>query len=176
MTEIRIVRVGPHALTLLTDIRENALRIAPTEVSEFLHDDYAELHEHATESTTHYFVGFKDHSPFGYLRTSVDDGEAEIKGPFLYPEFFASGLAVQLVEHALRFVGEMKTQVIYALVPLGQIEADRTFSDTSFEDISNDAEFLKRWHDGILADRQIPTGTKLFVRLLEISDSSPDSV
>ncbi|MGB5137532.1 MAG: GNAT family N-acetyltransferase, partial [Candidatus Zixiibacteriota bacterium] len=114
MTEIRIVRVGPQALTLLTDIRENALRTAPTEISEFLYDDYAELHEHATESSTHYFVGFKDHSPFAYLRASIDDGEAEIRGPFLYPEFFASGLGVQLVEHALRFVGELKTQVIYA--------------------------------------------------------------
>ena len=175
MNDIRIVRAGPHALTLLADIRENALRNGPSEIREFLFDDYGELHEHATETSTHYFTGFRDHSPYGYLLACIDDKEAELKGPFLYPEYLEPALPLQLVEHAIHFLQGLKVQLIYTLVPSGCLESQSAFSDTQFEDLSSDTEFLQRWHDGILAHRRIPADTKLFVRLLEISEPQSDS-
>lgn len=176
MSDVQIVRAGHHALTLMVDIRENAVRECEPHEREFLFDDFAELHEHATESSVHYFIGFSGHMPFGYLRTSVDDKEAEIRGPFMYPDYSNPALSAQLIEHTLEFLRKLKVQLIYCLAVPGQAKLISIYSDLLFEDLSSEGEFLRRWHDGILADRRIPPGTRLLVRLLEISEPDPDSI
>ena len=176
MSDIQFVRAGPRALALLSDIRENAVRGCDPSERVFLFDDYADLHEHATESSVHYFIGFSGHMPFGYLRTSVDDKEAEINGPFMYPDRTESALSAQLIEHALEFLQKLKVQLMYSLVVPGQAKLIGVYGDLLFEDLSSEGEFLRRWHDGILADRGIPPDTRLFAHLLEISEPDADSV
>ncbi len=175
MTELSIIRVGPHALTLLSDIRDNSQRNVDFEVLTFLHDDFAELHEHASESSTHYFIGFADNLPFGYLRISCDDGEAEIKGPFCYPEYCRDRLIRSLLIHALTFLEQLRVRLIYSLVPAQISKVAEAYADAQFEDLSDNIEFQKRWHDGILAGRNIPEGTSLFARLIELNETPVDS-
>ena len=176
MSDVQFVRAGPRALALLSDIRENAVRGCDPSERSFLFDDFAELHEHATESSVHYFIGFSGHMPFGYLRVSVDDKEAEIKGPFVYPDYSDPTLSAQLIEHALDFLQKLKVQLMYSLVVPGQAKLIGVYGDLLFEDLSSEGEFLRRWHDGILADRGIPPDTRLFAHLLEISEPDADSV
>lgn len=167
MSELRIVRAGQHALTLLVDIRENAQRGLCDDLIEFAGDDYAGLHEHATETSTHYFIGFDDHLPFGYVRISIDDGEGEVTGPYLYPDYLRSELQTALIEFALEFMQNLSVRLVYALaltVIPGTVEA---YSNARFEDLSDDPQFIKRWHDGILAQRTIPAQTRLLARILE---------
>jgi GNAT superfamily N-acetyltransferase len=167
MTELRIVHAGLHALTLLCDIRENLVRDFAEDVQAFLQDDYESLNVSASESNTHYFIGFADNSPFGYLRVSHDESAAEIKGPFLYPDYRSSELSSRLIAHALSVIARLRVPLVYSLVPAQDIGTAEDYAHAQFEYISDDIEFLKRWHDGIVADRSIPNGVRLFVRLLD---------
>lgn len=175
MPELRIVRAGKHAVTLLADIRENAVRDLNDALNHFANDDYAGLHEHASECSTHYFIGFENHLPFGYIRISIDDGECEVIGPYLYPDYLRSELQAALIEFAVEYMQNLKVRLVYALVLTAIPGAMEAFSGARFEDISNDPQFIKRWHDGILAHRAVPPEMQLFARILESSAMPTDS-
>lgn len=175
MSNLRIVRAGQHALTLLVDIRENAERELSEETLPLTNDSYSELHEHATECSYHYFLGFEDHMPFGYVRISIDEGECEIVGPYLYPDYNRQELQIVLIEHALDFMRSLKVRLVYVLVPLAYTGSADAYSSSHFEDISDNVEFMKRWHDGVLAHRSIPTNTRLFARILDAHSPLIDS-
>ena len=175
MSDLRIVRAGQHALTLLSDLRENAEDGLSEETIRLTSDNYSELHDHATECSTHYFIGFADHLPFGYVRISIDEGEGEVTGPYLYPDYLRSELQAALIEFAVDYMQDLKVRLVYALVLTaipGTIEA---FSSARFEDLSCDPQFIKRWHDGILAHRAVPPETQLFARILESGATPSDS-
>jgi hypothetical protein len=175
MTDIRIARAGPHALALLTDIRDNAARQSSSELAPSDRNSFDDLYEHATECSVHYFLGFADHRPFGYLRLAIEEGEAEISSPRFYPEYQSPIYTSSLLEFAIAFLQKQSVRMVYSLTrPANDTELEG-YVDALFEDISDDPEFVRRWHDGILADRPIPAGTKLFVRLLESLDSPADS-
>ncbi|MBK7093150.1 MAG: hypothetical protein IPH59_15795 [bacterium] len=175
MSNLRIVRAGQHALTLLVDIRENAERELSEDTLLLTTDSYSELREHATESSTHYFLGFEDHMPFGYVRISIEYGECEIVGPYLYPDYNRHELQILLIEHALNFMHNQKVRLAYVLVPMAYTGSAEAYSSSHFEDISDNAEFIKRWHDGVLAHRPIPNNTRLFARLLDSEPQLTDS-
>lgn len=170
MSELRITRAGPHALTLLVDIRENAQRLLSDELITLLFDDFHDLHEHASECSIHYFIGFENHFPYGYVKVSLDDGEGEIAGPYSYAEYSDGPLQTALLAYALDFCQKHQVRLVYSLNIKGILGAAESYLQTGFEDISDDSQFIKRWHGGILADRVIPPGTQLFARLLEIED------
>ncbi len=136
MPEVRIVRAGKHAVTLLADIRENAVRDLNDALNHFANDDYAGLHEHASECSTHYFIGFENHLPFGYIRISIDDGECEVIGPYLYPDYLRSELQAALIEFAVEYMQNLKVRLVYALVLTAIPGAMEAFSGARFEDIS----------------------------------------
>lgn len=175
MSDLRIVRAGQHALTLLSDIRENAEHGLGEETTRLTSDSYTELHDHATECSTHYFLGFEDHMPFGYVRISIDYHECEIVGPYLYPDYNRHELQHALIEHALEYMQKLKVRLTYVLVPLAYTGLAEAFLSSHFEDISDNVEFIKRWHDGVLAQRAIPGNTRLFARLLDSDPPLTDS-
>lgn len=175
MTEIRIARAGPHALALLSDIRDNAARHCHPDLAPLFRNTFDDLYEHATECSVHYFLGFADHQPFGFLRVVHEEGEAEISGPWLYPEFHLPEYTTSLLNFTVMFLQKQKTRMVYGLVlPVDPSQLEG-YADALFEEISDKPEFVRRWHDGALADRPIPIGTRLFVRLLEQLDASTDS-
>ncbi len=175
MPELRIVRAGQHALTLLRDIRENAVRGLSDDLVHFTEDDYSGLHEHASECSTHYFIGFEDHLPFGYVRISIDDGEGEVTGPYSYPDYLRSELQASLIEFAVDYMQNLKVRLVYSLVLTAIPGTMEAFSSVRFEDLSSDPQFIKRWHDGILAHRAVPPRTELLARILESTARPIDS-
>lgn len=175
MPELRIVRAGQHALTLLSDIHDNALRELSEDLILFGADDYNGLHDHATECSVHYFIGFEDHRPFGYVRISIDEGECEITGPYVYPDYLRGDFQAALIEFAVDYMQNLKVRLVYALVLTAIPGIAEAYTNTHFEDLSDDPQFIKRWHDGVLAHRVIPSGTQLFARILESSSKPIDS-
>jgi hypothetical protein len=175
MTDIRIARAGPHSLALLTDIRDNAARHISPELVPLFRNSFDDLYEHATECSVHYFLGFADHRPFGYVRLAIEEGEAEISGPRFYPEYQTPIYTSSLLEFAIAFLQKQSVRMVYSLARPANTAELEGYADALFEDISDDPEFVRRWHDGILADRAIPSGTRLFVRLLELPDTPADS-
>ncbi len=175
MSEVRIVRAGKHAVTLLADIHENAVRDLGDTLIHFANDDFGGLHDHASECSTHYFIGFEEHLPFGYIRISIDDGECEISGPYLYPNYLHRDLQTTLIEFTVDYMQNLKVRLAYALVVTAIPGAKEAFSSARFEDISDDPLFIKRWHDGILAHRAVPPDTQLFALILESSALPVDS-
>ena len=113
-----------------------------------------------------YFLGFEDHFPFGFVGLKAVDDCGEFCGPFLYRDYVGKGLGNYLLTEITRLARTKELRLLLTMIPCQADRAQDFLIRNGFELISGDAEFISRWRDGLLADRQLESGTVLFARLV----------
>ena len=173
MSEIRYSNANVHALPLLLDIIDSTT---------FLFEDFRpswRLHEEIEAASAtglslgrgEYIIGFQDHSPFGFVGLYENEECGELFGPFLYRDYFRKGLGTLLFHEICNLARSKEMTIIYSLLPNNATWAISFFTHCGFESISDEPEIIKRWCDGLLADKKIPEYSLLMAILLEPEDS-----
>ena len=168
MPERRLVKANPHAVPLMLDIVESTLSLPGGDaLHRQLIDGFAS--QSATETSfgqCEYFLGFEEHFPFGFVGLKAVDDCAEFCGPFLYRDYIGKGLSDFLMTEVIRLARGEELRLVFTIIPREATNAQDFLIRNDFELISGDAEFIKRWRDGLLANRPLETGTILFARLV----------
>jgi len=169
MSSRSVTKANHHARALLQDIADSTRWLYETpQLEEQPEDDFASLYEHPHALRRDYFIGFERNIPFGYVGLQVIDEAAEIIGPFLYREYLGQDYGRYLLEYNLDVARAREAGIAFTLVPGDATWAVNFFSRNGFDTVSREAEFIKRWHDGVLASRDLPADTVLFASLVEI--------
>ncbi len=173
MSTRRITKANQHARVLLQDIADSTRWLYETPLLEdYPRDDFAALYEHPHALRRDYFVGFEKHIPFGYVGLQVVDEAAEIVGPFLYREYLGQDYGKFLLEYALDVARARESGIAFTLSPCRATWAVNFFSRNGFDPVSSEPEFIKRWHEGILAARELTGEVVLFAKILDKTASS----
>lgn len=170
MSEIQFVRAGARALSLLTDIFQSATRPLSDEFRKFLNDEFVTLDLDPHECSSHYLIGFKNHHPFGYINLTVNGIEAEIRGPFLYPDHAEVDLAARILRQGMKLIRLSDAKLLYTLAPHALFYLRESYVRCQFEEISDERELIRQWRDGLLSGREIPPETTLLASLADFSD------
>ena len=169
MSSRRVTKANQHARILLQDIADSTRWLYETpQFEDHQADDFASLYEHPHALRRDYFIGFEKHIPFGYVGLQVIEETAEIVGPFLYREYLGQDFGKYLLEYAVDVSRAREAGIIFTLVPGDATWAVNFFSRNGFDPVSSDPEFVKRWHDGLLAARELAAGIVLFACMIEI--------
>ena len=168
MSDLRFVRANQHAIPLLEDILENALRCLPEETAALFHDDFAAVLNSQSGEGRHYEIGFQEHVPVGYVRYDIGEAILEVSSPWLYPDYLHEDIAEAMVMHCIEVAKLSAAVVVYGLIPVALDVVLQALQSNDFEIISAEPEFIRRWRDGLLADRSLPTGVCLVANLIEI--------
>ncbi len=168
MSTRRVTKANQHARVLLQDIADSTSWLYETPALELRPvDDFSSLFEHPHAMRRDYFIGFEKHIPFGYVGLQVLDEAAEIVGPFLYREYLGQDYGRYLLEYVLDIARAREAGIAFTLTPCQATWAVNFFSRNGFDPVSSELEFIKRWHEGLLADRELPPETVLFARIVE---------
>lgn len=170
MPERRIVKANSHAVPLIMDIVESAAFLPGVDLLE------RRLSERLTSSSAtgsslgpcEYFLGFEDHFPFGFVGFAPLEDCGELIGPFLYRDCLGKGLGEYLLNQVCEIVRLQDLRLLFALISSDSQKAENFLIRNGFEHVSADAEFIKRWRDGLLADTVLEPGTLLFARIIDI--------
>lgn len=167
MPELRYLRAGRRALPLLQDILDAALTGQPAEVQAMMQDDFAELLNVEDNPDISYIVGFEDHVPFGYVKCIHTELTLELVGPFLYVDYATVESSGHLIRKARTAMAPQESRLVFALIPESLIPVDSSYPAAGFDEVSNQIELIKRWRDGLLADRLLAPGSILFAQLID---------
>jgi GNAT superfamily N-acetyltransferase len=168
MSSRRVTKANHHARVLLQDIADSTRWLYETpQLEEYPPDNFSSLYEHPHALRRDYFIGFEKHIPFGYVGLQVLDEAAEIVGPFLYREYLGQDYGKYLLDYALDVARAREAGIAFTLVPSGADWAANFFSRNGFDPVSAEVEFLRRWHEGVLAARELPGGIVLFASLVD---------
>ncbi len=166
MPDRRIVKANAHALALLRDLNELTLATVDLPVRQLWQDEFASL-LNADSATDCYLIGFEDHLPIGYVLYHPLDQVAELRGPFLFPEYRETDAGEFLIERARRLAQSNNLFVLITLVPRSLTWCGIAYDSASFDEISSDTEFIRRWNDGLLADYLLTGSERLMGCLLD---------
>jgi len=167
MPELRYLRAGRRALPLLQDILEAVLNGQSAEVQAMLQDDFAELLNADDNPDISYLVGFEDHLPIGYIKCIHTELTLELVGPFLYIDYATVEYSNYLINKARSYMASQESRLIFALIPESLISVNASYPVAGFDEVSNQIELIKRWRDGLLADRLLAPGAILFAQLID---------
>jgi len=169
MSERRIVKANPHAIPLMLDIVEstsflpggNQLR------ARFVESLSSQAATQASFGGCEYFLAFEDHFPFGFGGFAQLDDCAELRGPFLYRDYLGQGYGEYLLSQIHELARGRELRLLYAFIPADSLKAQSFLIRNSFEFVSADSQFIKRWRDSLLVDVHLEIGTALLARLIE---------
>lgn len=169
MSEKRVIRATGRALTLLADIVNStsylyAAALPPEEYTQIIG---AEEKIKTRLSVGDYLIGFEDHLPFGFVGAEKVEGCCRLIGPCLYREYLGREYGRFLLDYGIRLARGTGLNPIYQLIHRQAEWAVSFFTHWGFEQISDDVEFIKRWHDGLLADKPVPKNHLLMALLLD---------
>ena len=172
MPERRLVKANPHAVPLMLDIVESTLSLpSGGALHRQVIDGFAS--QSATETSfgqCEYFLGFEEHFPFGFVGLKALDDCGEFCGPFLYRDYVGKGLGDYLMTEIIRLARAEEMRLLFTMIPRDATRAQDFLIRNDFESISGDAGFIKRWRDGLLADRPLESGMVLFARLIGLDE------
>jgi GNAT superfamily N-acetyltransferase len=171
MSERRVIRATGRALTLLADIVAStsylyAATLPPDEYTRVIGGE-----ERIKEqlSVGDYLIGFEEHLPFGFVGAEKVEESCRLIGPFLYREYLGRGYGRFLLEYGIKLARGTGLNPIYQLIHRKADWAVNFFTHWGFEQISDDVEFIRRWHDGLLADKSVPENHLLMALLLDVA-------
>lgn len=167
MPELRYLRAGRRALPLLQDILEAALNGQSAEVQAMLHDDFAELLNAEDNPGVSYIVGFEDHVPIGYVKCIHSELILELVGPFLYVDYATVESSSHLIRKAKTYMESQESRLVFALIPESLVPVGNSYPVAGFDEVSDQPELIKRWRDGLLADRLTAAGSILYAQLID---------
>lgn len=166
MPDRRFSTANQHAIPLLEDIVESTryLYANPTDQSPPLLD-FVHIDEERELGRREFYIGFEDHFPFGFIGLVNHKIAAEIIGPFLYREYLGRGYGGDLLDYARLHAADRGETLIFALVPATAPWALSFYARQGFDFLSGQPEFIRRWNDGLLADRYPLEGLSLVTYL-----------
>lgn len=169
MSERRIVKANPHAISLMLDIVESTAFLPGADRlrADFMEWFSSQAAAQLSFGGCEYYLGFEDHFPFGFVGLKPLDDCGELRGPFLYRDYLGKGYGEYLLSHIHDLARNRELHLLYSLIPEDAQKAQSFLLRNGFELISADPQFIKRWRDGLLADSQLEVGSALFARLIE---------
>lgn len=168
MSSRRVSKANQHARVLLQDIADSTRWLYETpELEDYPTDNFSALFEHPHALRRDYFIGFEKHIPFGYVGLQVLDDAAEVIGPYLYREYLGQDYGKYLLEYVIDVARAREAGIAFSLAPSWATWAVNFLSRNGFDPVSSEPEFIRRWHDGRLASRELPEGTVLFASIVE---------
>ncbi len=171
MSEKRVIRATGRALTLLADIVAStsylyAAALPPEEYTQVVGN---EEKIKARLSVGDYLIGFEDHIPFGFVGAERVEDCCRLIGPCLYREYLGRGYGHYLLDYGIKLARATGLNPVYQLIHHRADWAVSFFAHWGFEQVSDDIEFIKRWHDGLLADKSVPENHLLMASLLDVA-------
>jgi GNAT superfamily N-acetyltransferase len=169
MSERRIVKAGPHAIPLMFDIVESTAFLPGADQlrARFVEMLSSQAATQTSFGSCEYYLAFEDHFPFGFVGLAPLDDCGELHGPFLYRDYLGQGYGDYLLSQIYDIARDRELRLLYALIPADAQKAQSFLAHNSFELVSTDSQFIKRWRDGLLAETCLETGTVLLARLVE---------
>lgn len=112
-------------------------------------------------------IGFEENLPYGFVGAEKVESCCRLIGPYLYRDYLGRGYGLILLDQGIKLARGTGLNPVFALMDTRASWAVSFFSYNGFERIADDPEFIKRWHDGLLANRQMSPTTLLMARLLD---------
>ena len=172
MPDRRVVKANHHAVPLLLDIAEST-----TSLYDEAGQAYAALFEKLEFGSedldvtgTEFFIGFEDHTPFGFVGLTKIEDCGELIGPYLYREYLRRDYGDFLAEYAIDVARTRELRILIVLVRTSSYKLIDFFARNDFDVVSDETDFIKRWRDGILEEMEIAEGTSLLVQILGSED------
>jgi GNAT superfamily N-acetyltransferase len=177
MGEKQVVRATKRAVPLLTDIIDSTayLYAAALSPEELTHVAEIRARIRAELVTADFLIGFEENKPFGFVGVEKIEASARLVGPYLYPEFLGHNYGKFLLDFGIKLSQSTGLNPIFTLVHRQAVWAISFFMRWGFEQLSDDKEFIRRWHDGILADYPLPGNSILMAQLLDDQTLSGDA-
>ncbi len=168
MGERRFVKANPHAIPLLLDIMDSTADLGGGSLhqSQLIQDMSSHPAAEATLGAGEYYLGFEDHFPFGFVGLKALDDCGELCGPFVYHDYLGKGYGEFLFAQILEIAREKDLRLLFTMIPKASDNARDFLFRNGFDLISSDLELVKRWRDGLLAERKLETNAILLARLI----------
>jgi GNAT superfamily N-acetyltransferase len=120
-----------------------------------------------------YLVGFERFIPFGFVGVEGVEDTSRLVGPYLYRDYLGEGYGKFLLDRAMESIQLTAEKLVHTLVHNRAHWAIGFFKRWGFEPISDQPEFIKRWHDGVLAAEAVLPQHMLMARLTDGWESDP---
>lgn len=172
MPDRRILKASDRAVPLLLDIIQSTKSLTEGSLASItlLSNSSESSDQVAVPNTAEFFIGFEDHLPFGFVGTIPLEDCGELKGPYLYRDYLHKGYGAFLLNYVVEQARSRKIRVLFLLIQSAAGLDVNFFRRNGFEIISDDVQYMRRWHDGLLAARSIPAGSILLARIPGIDE------